>query len=264
MAHAGVGQITDDALARDQAAALARPSQPHYRRRHRPHAARPADHGYLPADLRDRTGARGQHAAAPRTAPHEQRPHGHDDHPEVRGGAQRPRGAARPPQRRRQRGGDGRRGAPHAVRPPRRKDARSHAAGYLRGLHRHAHRQGLPANHAGRLRQPDRLVHDPAVGRGRRHRAHLLRGALARTTRRGTSNARPSLRERSSPTSRRRRAPRSAAATPARNASQKRPGASRRSPSTLPSTSRRRSSRTASRPRWWCRAAPPPCATRST
>ena len=42
LAHAGVRQIADDALARDEAAALAGAAQPDDRRRHGPHATRPA------------------------------------------------------------------------------------------------------------------------------------------------------------------------------------------------------------------------------
>ena len=40
LAHAGLGQVADDALACDEAAALAGAAQPDDRRRHRPHAAR--------------------------------------------------------------------------------------------------------------------------------------------------------------------------------------------------------------------------------
>ena len=69
---------------------------------------------------------------------------------------------------------------------------------------------------------------------------------------------------RSSATSRRRRAPRSAGATRTGRGSRRPRSASRRSRSTSPSTSRRRFSPTASRRRSSCRAARPRCATPST
>ena len=96
LAHAGLGQVADDALARDEAAALAGAAQPDRRRRHRPHAARRAGLEDVPRRVRPRAGARRQHAKAPRAAAHEQRPHGHDDDPEVRGSAGRPRRATSP------------------------------------------------------------------------------------------------------------------------------------------------------------------------
>ena len=90
LAHSGLGQVADDALARDEAPALAGAAQPDDRRRHRPHAARPPDHQHLPRRLRlRRARARRQHPGAARAAAHEQRPHGDDDDPEVRGGAGR-------------------------------------------------------------------------------------------------------------------------------------------------------------------------------
>ena len=142
-----------------------------------------------------RAGARDQHAATSRAAPHEQRPHDHDDHPEVRGRAERPRRAGEPHQRRRQRLRDGRRGAPHAVRHARLQDARRHASGDVRRLHGHTHRQGLQADHARGLRQPHRLVHHPPVGGRRCHCAHLLRGAPPGASRRRPGDARPPFRD---------------------------------------------------------------------
>ena len=49
--------------------------------------------------------------------------------------------------------------------------------------------QGFKRNYARRLRRAHRLLHYPAVGRGRRNRPDLLRGAPAGTAHRGTRDA---------------------------------------------------------------------------
>ena len=135
VAHAGVGQVADDALPGDEAAALAGAAQPDDRRRDGPPAARPSDHADVRAHRLPEPGARRQHGPPARAAGHEQRSHGDDDDPEVRGGAERPHGRSVASQRRRQLGRDDRRGAPHAVRPPGGKDAGGAAQRDVHRLH---------------------------------------------------------------------------------------------------------------------------------
>ena len=54
--------------------------------------------------------------------------------------------------------------------------------------------RGIQAQHARRIRRPHRLLHHPAVRRGRRDRADPLRGAPPRAPRRRPGNPRPPLR----------------------------------------------------------------------
>ena len=108
-----------------------------------------------------------------------QRTHGDDHHPEVPGGADHTRRQAGRAQRFRQRVHHGGRGPPHPVRRAGRADVAGAAQRGDDRFHRHPHRQGLRPQHHEALRAAHRLLHHPAVGGRRRHRADLVRGPPA-------------------------------------------------------------------------------------
>ena len=112
-------------------------------------------------------------------------PHGDDHHPEVRGVADHDRRQTGRAQRLRKRLHHGRRGAPHPVRRAGQPDVPGPAQRGDDRLHRHPHRQGLRPQHHEALRPAHRLLHHPAVGGGRRHSRHLVRGPPAGAGHRG-------------------------------------------------------------------------------
>ena len=199
LAHTGVGEEPDDALARAQAPPRRVAAATHRGHRHRPHQARPANHRSVHRVRVPKPRARGQRA---RSAAHPRAPDrqdGDDHHPEVPGDRRRRRRRAAgsgPPHAVRgcQHLRDGGRGPPHAVPEPRREHAPGAAQRLLPRLHRHPHRQEGP-EHAAHLRPLPRHLHHRAGGRGQGDGAHLLREPAPGTPHHRTDH-RPGLRPR--------------------------------------------------------------------
>ena len=84
LAHAGIGQVADDAVAGDEATPLAFDAKSDDRRRHGPQAAGRPDQAHLRAHGLPKPGGRAQHRQPARAAGHKPRRHGDDDDPEIR------------------------------------------------------------------------------------------------------------------------------------------------------------------------------------
>ncbi len=199
LAHPGVGEEPDHALAGPEAAARRGAAAAGGGHRHRPHQARPADRGRVPGVRVPEPRAGGQRArpAAHPRAP--DRPDGDDHDPEVPGdhrrGQPRATGGCPPhPVRGRQHLRDGGRGPPHAVPEPRREHAAGPAQRLLPRLHRHPHRQEGP-QHPADVRPLHRHLHHRAGGAGQGDGADLLREPAPRAADH-RADPRPGLRPR--------------------------------------------------------------------
>ena len=194
LAHAGVGQEPDDAVAGAQAAPRRGAAATDGGHRHGPHQARPADRGGVHRMRVPESRAGGERArpAADTGAPDRQ--DGDDDYPEVPGDHRRRgrRAAGSGPShvvRGRQHLRDGGRSPPHAVPQPGGEHAPGAAERLLPRLHRHADRQEGP-QHAADVRPLHRHLHHRAGGPGRGDGADLLREPAA-----GAADHRPDHRQ---------------------------------------------------------------------